>query len=712
MAYGWKKAKSYRYGYMSRTAKRAKGNIRASTKMRDRADVTVQGIVNVPIKASVQGTAVVGSSAGTMALSVWQLVMLSNFYDSYKTMYDQVKLGGFSCKVIGNSASSVTLASGLSSVGTVVAFDRNGVPGHPVKVDNFTVQKYGSNEYTPFIEMVNADDTAYDGNASVNQILSYGSRKSKPWSPGNAFTQYISGYAQTAQEMQEWLQTDQLLKTYTQVDGNGKAGTYYLGCPSGISRLYYDHADDGEEIDAKKYVNSDGGLYTPRWNPVVLLGVYNVPIASQGTGEQTFSFTIEYKASLSFRGLRSGIGIANGNLKSNNDTLTTAYVSANPGQTYTMSAPDGTVYNKIEVNVAPPETEVKEVTVSPGNDVVVTPSPGKLLDEVDIYCMSSYLDPETGNEFSSVGVWGLAANSSTELHSNTKDILDAVYYTLITHPGVSADDAKQVWDDWCTQVFHETGQLNNFGETWWQSIVSANGSFHYPDPSAFVITTPGSDSVPPPPPGIGTSLVRVYINNAPYVFTFYKNTVREYILTPGSHIIRATDNFFQELGAVDAIEEFKVKCVEPETPETPEITFEQAKLIRYEDGVYKNDISVPFKNFYYNNEDMTSISVPSKGVLLYWNYEEFKHSKGNFIHFSTFFNTYSSASTQFINEGDRYYLIREWLYGAPSNSLSAYLGFDTTEYESGDDDGKKIIVRLNGDIFLSEDDYLMPEAEN
>lgn len=288
--------------------------------MRDQLNTTIQGVLQVPVqvksanygaqnnKFPVDGRTY-ANTGGAMGFSIWQALMDSQFYRNYKSMYDQVKINGFQCKILGNAAESLTMASGLSSVSVVTAWDRSGIDG---TVESGIVKAFAQDDVfpatpTPFVSPNVMRGAGQNGTAEgilqVNRILSYGSAKQKPWSPGNAFTQYVSGYAQTAQEIQQWMQTDKLARSvYSKVAGVNDL-TYEYGFPSGLS----------------SYTNvvttaSTALLGSPSFDPVVMLGVFNVPNTSGVV--PVFVFTVEYKISVSFRGSRSGTSI---NLGTNDD---------------------------------------------------------------------------------------------------------------------------------------------------------------------------------------------------------------------------------------------------------------------------------------------------------------------------------------------------------------------------------------------------------
>lgn len=414
----------------SSTARRAKGNIRASMQMRDQSNVTLQGIVQVPVNVTNLNAAPATDGAyanlgNAVGVSIWQLAFMSQFYNNYKNMYDQMKLNGFRCKILGNSASSVTMASGLSSVSVVTAFDRNGVQGNPFVS---TVPEVGSSARSSYLDL---GGTAV---AAVNQVLSYGSAKSKPWSPGNSFNQWISGYAQTAQETQQWIATDKLKTTTVSVtaDGENRIKTWNLGYPSGLSNpgLFTAKNVDPEAMDEydanNKYSKTAQALAASPiyWDPVLLIGVYNVPaIAAAVAANQTFTFTVEYKIDVSFRGTRSGT-ITNPAAErvEGTEILQTLNVAVDPGEVVNIEPTTGSVWNHAVIEGNPPDSSTLNLGTLHAGDVIDRSPPlgeyyNRVIAQVDAGDVDIVADPvgvdNTGNLLpGTTDIWpGIAANS-------------------------------------------------------------------------------------------------------------------------------------------------------------------------------------------------------------------------------------------------------------------------------------------------------------
>ena len=287
-------ARSARSSYYRRSGssitRRARGNYYAASKNTDSTNVTIQGITTLPIRVTTSNTTSVNGEA--LGISVWQLLINSDFYANYATMYDELRMNGFRLKIIGNSAGTTVLASGLSSVGTVVALDRNGVRGKPA---TFRGGEDGAITANPFIEL---DET--ERSRSWQQALSYGSAKIKSWSPGNAFQQWISANVSNMIEKAQYVKTQELTpsRVKTTGAGDGAQQQYIQGFPSGFV------AGTGATALGNQFTKWTG-TSDISFDPVILLGVYNIPNTQAGVAtEQVFTFSIEFKVDVTFRGVR------------------------------------------------------------------------------------------------------------------------------------------------------------------------------------------------------------------------------------------------------------------------------------------------------------------------------------------------------------------------------------------------------------------------
>lgn len=287
--------------------------MRAARQGRDSQQVTLKGNYNIQLKTKTEG---VGSGC-YVGISIWQLLLGTTYFENYRDMYDEVRLDGFRARIIGNSAGTITLASGLSSVATAVAYDRNGITGRINKAVRGT-SEVGQWTWTPEVELfrpftVSGTTKTFSGLSELDQILSYGTCKTRNWSPGNAFSQYLSIYPKDMQEKIQYVSVDKLrsslitgtVDTYN-TTSNAPEWAVRKGFPSGLGRTPAALNWGGEIISAD--MSSTLQNFTDKgadFDPVMFVAVYNIPTLTS-SGEQTFVFTMEYSVTCTFRGARSG----------------------------------------------------------------------------------------------------------------------------------------------------------------------------------------------------------------------------------------------------------------------------------------------------------------------------------------------------------------------------------------------------------------------
>lgn len=218
-----------RYGYRGSSLKRrARGNMRAATQQRDSTEVVINRVVSLAIQFP-QGADVGGST-----VNIWQELRNSSFYSNYAPMYDQVKLCGVRAKINGSVQGNNQNAYLTPTI--ITAWDRNGITG-----------------------VTNA-----------NNISTYSSAISKPWSLGNSFVQTRSIYASTMSEKSQYVSPQSL--DLASSDVNNPAN------PTQVQAIPF--------------------------KPQLLVQV-SLPIGA-GLGGQTLGFTIELDIICKFRGLRKG----------------------------------------------------------------------------------------------------------------------------------------------------------------------------------------------------------------------------------------------------------------------------------------------------------------------------------------------------------------------------------------------------------------------
>lgn len=374
-----------RTGMIGGTVRRAIGNANAAATGTDRTDVALKGMLQIPVKVSVDGSGKLSESqnCGMVALPVWQLLQNTKYWNYYKDLFQQVGLAGFSAKITGNNAGSVVLASGLSSVTTFIGYDRNGIDGW---VDDSDV-KFDENAQAGSYEnvyMVQYGRKQVSMKQKVMAAVSNGTVRQKAWSPGNAFYTHVSCFPSTLTEKQELVETDNMGITRVikpdpdevkwpngdEVD-DPPGKLIQIGFPSGlnstsIQRMTKDWivdetGSDGEimsmtsRANFNTYVGEAGkGV---EWDPVILIGVFNVPNTAAVNAEQVFTFTMDFTCMCSFRGTKDGVWDLGDN-KSKSITLT--------GQALNLNVKENGIiqrlgqYNEISLNVNVPQNVSKQ----------------------------------------------------------------------------------------------------------------------------------------------------------------------------------------------------------------------------------------------------------------------------------------------------------------------------------------------------------------
>lgn len=335
--------------YKGGMKRRAIGNMMASKKGTDNSESVIQGMLNVPIVVDTTSSANY-SSGEVVAIPIWQLLFNSEYWPKMKDLWEQVKITGVRCKLLGNSAASTVLASGLSSVGVLVAMDRNGVDG-VLASPTFQDDDLAGTKRGAYIMYLNGSPAT-----NVNKALAYGSCKTKNWSPGNAFYQWVSCYPSTMSEKDPWLNCDDGMPNIgiKGTTGSGTDTTYELGYPNGLTIISQD-----------KYGGYNGAYRSFGFDPVLLIGVYNIPMVSSSSQlRQTFTFSLEFKIATCWRGPRGQKTDIYNNIKLDPPEETPRAITLN----YTANTPEGGdvqegLFNKVTVNVnvpttAPPSEEI------------------------------------------------------------------------------------------------------------------------------------------------------------------------------------------------------------------------------------------------------------------------------------------------------------------------------------------------------------------
>lgn len=210
-------------------------------------------------------------NSGGIAISLWEMLRTSQFYNNYQPMFDQVRIEKCRVKATGSAAS--TGLTGFSSPTVTMAFDRNGL-------DDSQVENSVTNDQGACVLL------------SPKLISTYSSSQIKQWSSGNSFVMYQTIMPSTVVEKGQYLPTGSLLEVK---DDNA-------GVTSNPCNVY-----------------TDSGI---PFKPVCLLTVTSPFVASDS--DMTFSFTIEFEFVVTFRGMRKpaqGLALSSNKLVPLVDTI-------------------------------------------------------------------------------------------------------------------------------------------------------------------------------------------------------------------------------------------------------------------------------------------------------------------------------------------------------------------------------------------------------
>lgn len=240
------------------------GNTRAARQQRDAASVTINHVspFTVVIKKPESVGSVTEFNSGGIAISLWEMLRTSQFYNNYQPMFDQVRIEKCRVKVTGSAAT--TGLTGFSSPTVTMAFDRNGL-------DNSQVIDSEPNDQGA-CELL-----------SPSLISTYSSSQIKQWSSGNSFVMYQTIMPSTVVEKGQYLPTGSLLEV---TENNSSVS-------SNPCNIFTDSAIP--------------------FKPVCLLTVTSPFIAAEQ--DMSFSFTIEFEFVVTFRGMRKPV---QGNVSSSN----------------------------------------------------------------------------------------------------------------------------------------------------------------------------------------------------------------------------------------------------------------------------------------------------------------------------------------------------------------------------------------------------------
>lgn len=329
------RARAYRsYGrssrYSSSSTRRAAGNYRAALQQRDQSSVNL----SIPTSISVvtkdltlnnpflpDGSTTINlENGGVTAINIWDLLRKSSFYQSYASMYDQVKIDRIRVKLTPSTFILPNSRSNYANYTVVTAWDRSGLSDEQLAINaqhrydqvfgNGTSE--GNRAYGLYINMTASD------------ISSYSSAVTKPVNAGSNSSIIRSLYPRTTQEKGLYVNTSDIDEWY---QGIGENNNYY-----GIRNAKAIESDSvtvrdissvqGQVpvygtmnvIDSKAVSRNPafiGECPTLPWKPTLLVGLLNKPYEYTPDGgtapvtvNPTMTLYVEADIGVSFRGLR------------------------------------------------------------------------------------------------------------------------------------------------------------------------------------------------------------------------------------------------------------------------------------------------------------------------------------------------------------------------------------------------------------------------
>lgn len=229
--------------YSSR--RRAYGNNIAARQQRDAATVVINRVTQINVVVDESAT------SGVTAINHWYQLLMSDFYQHYSAMYDQMKIDRIRCKFTGNQNGTAAVVGNNMSPNVILAFDRNGLSGQQL------VTATG---------LLNPSYTA-------TEVSTYSSAQLKSWSTGNSFYMYQTIVPSTIMEKGQYIPPDSLV--------------------------------DPSEAGATDANNPCSLLTSPTlpFKPITLVAI-NMGGISTDSAAQTFSFLVELEYTVTFRGMR------------------------------------------------------------------------------------------------------------------------------------------------------------------------------------------------------------------------------------------------------------------------------------------------------------------------------------------------------------------------------------------------------------------------
>ena len=310
----------YRRTYGSKTRKRAIGNYRAAVQQKDATQVNLNVMHKCStgyFKKTLNG---VSKNTGVYALNIWDLLRRSEFYQSYASMYDQVKIDRIKIKLTPINWTFDTQTGGMKAITIVTAWDRSGLSQEQVVI-NGKPSEFAANN------VIGTDEDSDGLYVTMNDdICTYSSAQTRNLNPGSSLSISRFLYPSSMQEKSQYINTADLKEWYEKYDSIN--GRYYgiplagwvIGNPANIGESIVDSnviIGAVEDTNAVKnnpcYLLEDSGV---SFKPTLLIGCQtNSELANHDVQENVIlenpvTFNLEADIVCTFRGLRKATIVA------------------------------------------------------------------------------------------------------------------------------------------------------------------------------------------------------------------------------------------------------------------------------------------------------------------------------------------------------------------------------------------------------------------
>lgn len=316
--------------YTSSSSRRAAGNYRAALQQRDQGSVnlsipttisvlTKELVINNPFKPDGSQNITI-PYGGCAAISIWDLMRKSSFYQSYANMYDQVKIdririkltpSGFNISGKGNSV--------YNSYTVVTAWDRTGLSDEQLEIntDHYYDQTFGNGTTG-----ANKAKGLYL-NLSADDIATYSSAVTKPVNSGANSSIVRTLYPRTTQEKGLYVNTADIDSWYEGISDNNN--WYGIKNAFATQSQAVNVQDQGGVVGQVPVYGTIAAIPsnavhrnpcfigespTIPWKPTLLVGLLNKPVDAQmedgtiGLLTPQMNLYVEADIAVSFRGLR------------------------------------------------------------------------------------------------------------------------------------------------------------------------------------------------------------------------------------------------------------------------------------------------------------------------------------------------------------------------------------------------------------------------